>query len=89
MIGQVLVGAQVSLCLVLLVGAAMFSKSLMSLYDQDAGFRRDGILLVRYPRPGVPKIPNRSVYFHDLAERLKELQAFETSAFPYGSRDPQ
>jgi putative ABC transport system permease protein len=72
--GQVLVSSQIALSLVLLVGAMLFAKSLANLYQHDPGFRRDGILLIQlYPKPGVNKIPNRSAYFRDLADRLAQI----------------
>lgn len=42
-----LVAGQVSLCLVLLVGAGLLTRSLMNLQDQEVGFDRTGVLLVR------------------------------------------
>jgi predicted permease len=83
-IGQALVSAQISLSLVLLVGATTFSKSLANLYDQNPGFRRDGILLVQlYPQPGVRTIPNRSAYFRDLASRLAQIPGVRNVSFSH------
>jgi predicted permease len=83
-IGQALVSAQISLSLVLLVGATMFSKSLANLYHQNPGFRRDGILLVQlYSQPGVRTIPNRSAYFRDLADRLAQIPGVRNVSFSH------
>jgi predicted permease len=42
-----LVSGQVSLCLVLLVGAGLLTRSLLNLQSQNIGFDRSGVLLVR------------------------------------------
>lgn len=44
---EILVVAQVSLCLVLLVGVALLAKSFIMLRTIDPGFARDGVLLVQ------------------------------------------
>jgi predicted permease len=41
---RLLVGAQVALCLVLLIGASLFTRSLDRLTHADLGFARDGLL---------------------------------------------
>ena len=45
-IARTLVAAQVALSMVLLVGSALFVRNLAGLLSKDAGFNRDGLLLV-------------------------------------------
>ncbi|HEY1945881.1 MAG TPA: ABC transporter permease [Bryobacteraceae bacterium] len=45
--GQVLIALQVSLSLILLLGAGLLAHSLLALEEQDLGFQRDNILSVR------------------------------------------
>ena len=45
-IARVLVAAQVALSMVLLVGSALFVRNLVQLLTKDAGFNRDGLLVV-------------------------------------------
>jgi predicted permease len=44
--GRILVAAQVALTVLLLVGAALFTRSLTAALSQDAGFDRENVLLV-------------------------------------------
>jgi predicted permease len=82
--GQLLVSAQIAISLVVLVGAALFSKSLGNLYRQDPGFRRDGVLMVQlYPNPGMKKIPNRTAYFHNLADRFAQISGVRNVSFSH------
>jgi len=46
-LGPALVAGQVALCLVLLVGAGLLTRSLVNLQEQEVGFDRSGLLLVR------------------------------------------
>jgi putative ABC transport system permease protein len=69
-----LVTAQVTLSLVLLLGAALFVRSLRNLETVDLGYRRDHTLVMQlFPQAGHEKIPNRTQYYHDLTTRLSEV----------------
>jgi hypothetical protein len=46
LVNQLLVVVQVAMCLVLLAGAGLFVRTLQNLLTTDAGFARDGLLLV-------------------------------------------
>jgi predicted permease len=50
--GRILAVTQVSLSLVLLVGAGLFIRSVQTLHGQDAGFRRESVLVVRVEPEG-------------------------------------
>jgi putative ABC transport system permease protein len=70
---QILVVSQVSLSLVLLVGALLFSGSLRNLLAVDAGFERRGILLADvdlFRRLNIP-FARRVAFKHDLIERIR------------------
>jgi predicted permease len=66
-----LIGAQVALAMVVLVGAALFVRSLQALYATDLGLRPDHLLLTALDpkaagRPGADVAP----FYRDLRERL-------------------
>jgi predicted permease len=70
----VLVIAQVALSLILLLGAALFVRSLRNLETVDLGYRRDHMLLMQlFPQAGREKITNRTQYYHDLTSRLSGI----------------
>jgi predicted permease len=80
-LGRALVVSQVALSLVLLVGAGLFVRSLGKLLGQDAGFRRENILLVepdlraaRYSRA------RESTVYADLLDRLRHLPGVISAA---------
>lgn len=50
--GKVLVVSQVALCLLLLIGAGLFTRSLQKLNSQDTGVDRDSVLVVRVEPKG-------------------------------------
>jgi putative ABC transport system permease protein len=82
-----LVVTQVSLSLVLLVGSLLFVRSLRNILTLDAGFQRDGMVVVDigYARLNLP--PERRVAFRDLLlERVRALPgvtgAADTSIVP-------
>ena len=69
-----LVTAQVALSLILVLGAALFVRSLRNLETVDLGYRRDHTLLMQlFPQPGHEKISNRTEYYHELTTRLSEV----------------
>lgn len=91
-----LVVAQVALSLVLLVGAGMFLRTIHKLRTVDAGFRRDGILLVQlFPNPGGHKGLNQPVYYRELADKVAALPGVRSVSFsnlapiiPYEFKQP-
>ena len=69
-----LVIVQVSLSLLLLIGAGVFIRTLLNLRSIDAGFRHDGVLLAEITAPAGLKDPHKlDAYFRDLAERARRL----------------
>jgi predicted permease len=78
---RVLVVSQVALSLVLVAGALLFSRSLSKLATQDAGLRREGILVTRvgFSRLKLP-VERRLAFKRELLERLKAVPGVESAA---------
>jgi putative ABC transport system permease protein len=78
---RALVVAQVALSLVLVVGALLFVRSLRNLMTLDAGFQRDGILVVNLDlrRAGIPEARRTEVY-QDITNRLASLPGVASAA---------
>jgi predicted permease len=69
-----LVVSQVSLSLVLLIGAGLFVRTLRNLQQLDPGFRRDGVLLVNFDaRPAGYKDARLAALYRDLQEQFAAL----------------
>ena len=69
-----LVAAQVSLSLLLLVGAGLFARTLQNLLHVDAGFRREGVLLVNLDgeREGYGGA-RLSAFYRSLLDRVRQV----------------
>ncbi len=79
---QILVVSQVSLSLVLLVGALLFSSSLRNLLAVDAGFERHGILLADvdlFRRLNIP-VAQRVAFKRNLIEKIRALPGIASVA---------
>jgi putative ABC transport system permease protein len=81
--GNVLVAAQVSISLLLLVGAALFLRTLAKLKNLDLGFRSDHVLLVALD-PGLSQYDStRSAAFYaDLLTRVQNLPGVRSADSP-------
>jgi len=90
--GKLLVVAQVSLSLVLLVGAGLFLRTLSNLKNFDAGFRTDGVLCMRidassrnYGRPQL------NSFWDEALERVKSVPGLSSASLstlsPLDGRD--
>lgn len=85
-----LVVAQVSLALVLLVGAGLFVKSFLALQGVEAGFRSDGVLTGQLALPTVtyPDRARQAAFLQTLLPRLQGLPGVEsaglTNVLPLG-----
>lgn len=67
---KALVISQIALSLVLVTMALLFSNSIHSIRSTDLGYRRDGVMILQlFPTTSQP-IPNRSIYYQELAIRL-------------------
>ena len=92
-IARALVAAQVALSMVLLVGSALFVRNLTQLLTKDAGFNRDGLLVV-YADVLSPvsahasagdRAPNLTVWYGELLRRLRETPGVRSASL---SRKP-
>ena len=82
LVGKVLLVAQMSLSLVLIVGALLFGQTLARLHNIDVGYRRDHLLtLLLFPQPGTPKIQNFNTNYEALANKLKSLPGVESASY--------
>jgi putative ABC transport system permease protein len=78
---QVLVVAQVTLSLVLVFGALLFSRTLGNVLAVDAGFRSTGVLIaaIDYSRTGVPA-DARWNFVRELLERVRTTPGVASAA---------
>ncbi len=78
---RVLVVAQVSLSLVLVTGAFLFSRSFQMLVTQDSGLRQDGMLVtdVDFAPLNVP-VERRIPFARDLLERVRAIPGVDAAA---------
>jgi putative ABC transport system permease protein len=86
---QALVVAQVALSLVLVVSALLFGESLRKILTLDAGFQRDGVLVmdIDFTRLNLP-VDQRAQFRERIVERVRALpevqSAAETDTVPLG-----
>ncbi|HEX8145947.1 MAG TPA: ABC transporter permease [Pyrinomonadaceae bacterium] len=78
---RALVVSQVALSLVLVAGALLFSRSLSKLATQDAGLRREGVLVTRVGMSRL-KLPveRRLDFKRELLERIKAVPGVESAS---------
>jgi predicted permease len=78
---SVLVVAEVTLSLVLLVGAGLMIRSLVSVIQRDPGVRVENMLMLSLRLPGA-RYPEKELvdrFFLDVTERIGELQGVESA----------
>ncbi len=69
---RILVGSQIVLSTILLIGGGLFFRSLMNGYTADVGFRPDHLLTVTFPVPQEPAVRARLRQAQaDLSEHLR------------------
>jgi predicted permease len=81
-LGKILVGAQVSLCVLLLVTAGLMVRTLRTLQSQDLGFKKDSVATFTV-RPGSNGYKDAAVldYYHQLQQRLAALPGIRSVAY--------
>ena len=79
--GKALVVVQVALCMLLLVGAGLFVRTLVNLNAADMGFQQNGLLLfaINPPRVRYPAPKNVEV-LHEIEEKIAPLPGVESVA---------
>jgi len=80
-LGRTLVAAEVSLALVVLVGAGLLLRTFAKLRDVDTGFDARGVLTVQLSLPGAryPSARERTAFFHDVLARAAALPGVEAA----------
>jgi putative ABC transport system permease protein len=82
LVGKVLVAVQMAFCLLLLVVAALFTRSFRSLVDTDIGFDREHVLTARLDVRGAGyTAPARQELYRRLADALQALPGVESVSF--------
>jgi predicted permease len=85
---RLLIGVQVALCCVLLVGAGLFVRSLQRVQSQDLGFTTNDLLYVELDFRNRPTGLERDAVHFDAARRLRAMpgvvSATATQAMPFG-----
>ena len=78
---QALITVQIALSLSLLIGAGLLTRSFVALEDQDLGFTRNHILLIRtdadlagYQPPGYASL------YRDIGDRMNQLSGVQSAA---------
>jgi predicted permease len=83
-LGKSLVVSQVALSMLLLVGAALFTRSLTLLLSQDAGFDRTNLFIVSTdPLFAGYRGPRLVTYYAQLLERIKAAPGVRSASLSY------
>jgi predicted permease len=83
-LGKALIVAQVSISLVLMVGAILFVRSLVNLNNVDTGFKREGVLLLQIDSAvtGLKSSDPRMIaMFQQIEERVSSLPGVKAASF--------
>jgi predicted permease len=86
-LAQVLIVSQVSLSLVLMVGAGLFLRSLVNLSNADTGFNKQNVLRLELDSSSITGEANQNALFHEIEERVSALpnvRAASFSTFTFG-----
>jgi predicted permease len=81
---QVLLAAQLSLALVLLIAAGLMTRTMENLFSIDVGFKPEAILSANLSLPAARYTPDRRrAFFVDVEERLRATPGVESAALTY------
>jgi len=80
-LGKGLIIAQVAIALVLLVGAGLFGRTLLNMYQLDAGFNREGVVLfsINSAKAGYTRATHRDLISRVITE-LKTLPGVKSAS---------
>jgi predicted permease len=87
-LAQTLIVSQVSLSLVLMIGAGLFLRTLVNLSNADTGFNKQDVLRLRIDSSAIVGEANQQALFHQIEDRVSALpnvRAASFSTFTYGS----
>ena len=88
---QALVVTEIALALVLVIGAALFSESLLRLRRVDVGFEPSSLLTFNVTTSGRRAAANQSAYFDELVHRIRQIPGVSAAAgavtLPIGGDD--
>jgi predicted permease len=87
-IARTLVAAQVALSMILLAGSALFVRNLTRLVTKDAGFDRDGLLVVNVDvlspvsarSAAADRAPDLTVWYSELLRRLRDTPGVRSAS---------
>lgn len=80
-LGKTIVALQMALCVVLLVGAGLLTRTLVNLRNIPLGMNTTGLVVFGLNPPSVPHTnPQWTRFFHDLRTRLRALPGVESTA---------
>ena len=86
-LAQALIVSQVSLSLVLMVGAGLFLRSLVNLSNADTGFNKQNVLRLQIDSSSITGEANQNALFHEIEDRvsvLPNVRAASFSTFTFG-----
>jgi putative ABC transport system permease protein len=79
---RTLVSAQIAVSIVLVTSAGLLVRSLENMRTADLGFRRDHLLTMQlFPQAGSGRIPDRTVYYRELSEKLRGLPGVQAVSY--------
>jgi predicted permease len=83
LLGKAIIVAQVSLSLVLLIGAGLFIRSIINLVNVNAGFNRQNVLLLNLDvhATGYTDEPRLAGLYRQITERVNAVPGVEASSF--------
>jgi predicted permease len=79
-IGRVIVALQMTLCVVLLVGAGLLIRTLRNLENTPLGMRVDGLVIFGV-KPNIPSIPEGRIFYRNLLDKLRGIPGVESVTF--------
>lgn len=79
---EALVAAEVALAFALLIGAGLMIRSIIRLYQIDAGFDPNHVLTAQLSLPSAryPKVEQRMAFYQQVVARLKALPGVASAA---------
>jgi predicted permease len=80
-LGRALVASQTAICLLLLVGAGLFARTLSNLQSLDMGFERESVLLFKLnARQAGHRDPEMRSFYRDLEDRFAAIPGIGSAA---------